>query len=197
MLCLGLAAGAAAGALAGITFGFQRWRQAPSAAFHQVEAIVLARAADVEPGGIVVLGDSIVEQQQIAQLCGRPALNAGISGARVRHFIDLTPRILALARPSRVVVALGANDLRGPKATSPAQLERQFQQVLDAAGPRPIVMGVAGTGAEEINRRLSAVTHTQGGTFVAPLPVALTVDGVHPSSEGKREWRRRIEAACD
>jgi hypothetical protein len=185
------------GALAGVAFGFHRWRQSPSAAFHQTESIVLARAGDVAPGGIVVLGDSIVEQQQIDRLCGLPVLNAGISGARIGHYVGLTPRVLTLARPSRVVVALGTNDLRGRKPTSPTEFEQQVQQVLAEAGPRPIVVGVAGPQAKSLNNVLAAAARARGGVFVEPPPVDLTSDGVHLSAAGKREWRRRVEAACD
>jgi lysophospholipase L1-like esterase len=185
------------GVVAGGAFGFHRWRQSPSAAFHQTESIVLARAGDVAPGGIVVLGDSIVEQQQIDRLCGLPVLNASISGARIGHYIDLMPKVLTLARPSRVVVALGTNDLRGRKPTSGTQFKQQLQQVLAEAGPRPIVVGVAGPQAESLNNLLAAAARAHGGVFVEPPPASLTTDGVHLSADGKRDWRRRVEAACD
>jgi lysophospholipase L1-like esterase len=109
----------------------------------------------------------------------------------------MTPRVLALARPSRVVVALGTNDLRGPRPTPPAEFERQLQQVLAEAGPRPIVVGIAGPQAVSLNRRLAEAARVRGGVFVEPPPADLTTDGVHLSAEGKREWRRRVEAACD
>ena len=170
------------------------------------------QAANLPPGGAVVLGDSIVELQIFSTLCGRPVLNAGMSGIKTGELADQAPGILAQAHPSLVILAVGANDLTRSTQTPTDQWRRDYARLLRAVGKTPLmIMGIqpfeqgkiysgkidpAGRRIENV--LLPQIASAAGAIYVPPLSSAdgLTSDGVHPNREGARHWQASVEAAC-
>lgn len=73
-------------------------------------AVILSQAEQMPKGGVLVIGDSITERVRFDRLCGLPALNAGISWATSRDWLVDADKVISAARPSIVVVEIGAND---------------------------------------------------------------------------------------
>ncbi len=72
-----------------------------------------AQQGRVQPGAIVFLGSSTVEQFPLEQVFpGKPCLNRGINGDTLGDLIKRLPDSLPLAEPAALVVAIGGNDLR-------------------------------------------------------------------------------------
>lgn len=97
--------------LLGLSLGAWKWRGSAEQ-FHQQAriSVILAQAQQMPPGGILVIGDSITERVRFDTLCGKPALNAGISWATSKDWLPVARQVIAAARPSVVVVSIGTND---------------------------------------------------------------------------------------
>jgi|GEM_PF-826762 len=183
--------------------------------YHMLRAQTLEGQASKRPaGGVLVLGDSIVELQNFTSLCGLPVFNAGISGLTTDRLAGLAPQLVAAARPRLVVVAIGANDTRRDAAVVPEDRWRAaYRKLLTAAGRRPvIVVGVQpiekdkpgaalfdGPAMAARSAVLARIAHAAGAAYVPPLASVqgLTVDGVHLNAEGDRQWQASVEAACE
>jgi lysophospholipase L1-like esterase len=97
--------------------------------------VIELQAKQVEPGGLLVLGDSIMEAMYGDQLCGLPVLNAGVGGTGVDFVAAHVERMLSWSRPSYVLVSVGIND--ATRAGSPrneadlSQWARTYSSLLD------------------------------------------------------------------
>lgn len=161
---------------AGLSLGAVKWRGSAEQ-FHREARMVaiLDQAAQMPAGGVVVIGDSTAEFNHFTQLCGLPALNAGIAWSTPSDWLDDAPKVIRAAKPSVVVLALGSN-LDPDWQTS----FRTLANLSDfAVAPR--------------NRDVAAYIATV-------LPVAGGAhsyrDDKHPDAQGAAEWRASIEAAC-
>ena len=182
--------------------------------YHTLRAQTLEGQAAKRPaGGVLVLGDSIIELQNFTSLCGLPVINAGISGLTTDRLAGLAPQLVAAARPRLVVVAIGANDTRRDAAVVSAdQWRAAYRKLLAAAGRRPvIVVGVQpiekdkpgaapfdGPAMAARSAALVRIARAAGAAYVPPLASVqgLTVDGIHLNAEGDRQWQTSVEAAC-
>lgn len=101
----------AIGVLAGGALGALKWRRSAEQ-FHREArmAVILAQAGEMSPGGVLVIGDSVTERVKFDRLCGRPALNAGISWSTSNDWLPDVHAVIAAARPSVIVLEIGSND---------------------------------------------------------------------------------------
>lgn len=84
------------------------------------------------PHPVVLLGDSLSEQNPVRELASLPVLNMGISGDEIRHPEGgVLPRLnlLPLARPSHVMLLVGINDLNNSHKTV-ASLEPEYDELV-------------------------------------------------------------------
>jgi len=90
-------------------------------------AMIQAQIAQAGHGGVLFLGDSNTEGAILPQkLCGKATINAGIGGATVGTFSNSAHRLLQEAKPSAIVIALGANDAWGSRSTPRDLFRKQY-----------------------------------------------------------------------
>ena len=219
-LCLGVAAILLAGlGYVGAKAIYREGRMAgarsvPGKALYSAWRVLILRnqAAKAEVGAVMVVGDSIVEQQNFTRLCGRPVFNAGITAATTGVVADAIPSVVKAGRPAMIVVAVGINDASHDIATPFADWRAHYRTLLSRLGDVPLVIvGVQPTEERKLGQRghdlalvraqnaaLPALAAEVGGRFVAPLPsaVGLTIDGTHLNAEGDRRWQAAVERAC-
>lgn len=137
---------------------------------------------------IVIMGDSITEMARLPEMIGdKPAVNAGIGGATISDFEAEAPRLLAgSARPSLIVVALGANDAKS------ATVQRDYAELLSRLkklAPRLLAVAVAG-GTNLINAQIRAAADSEDVQFVQPaIPAgSMLPDRIHLNAAGYRAW---------
>ncbi len=157
-------------------------------------------ARQAGPGQMLLVGDSIVEMQALPPLCGLTAINAGISGARSTDLVDFAESAIALTRPSKIVFAVGVNDLR--HGTGLDAWTARTTELIGLWPGKPIIVGITPlkdrdrTTAERMNDVLRHLAKARGGVFVTGLTSQETFDGVHPSPAGAKAWQARIDGAC-
>jgi lysophospholipase L1-like esterase len=85
---------------------------APLGHWHHTVRIFMIKAqgGQTEPGGIILIGDSITEGIFLDRVCGLSVINAGIGGAGVSLFNSNLEDILSTSKPSVAFIALGVND---------------------------------------------------------------------------------------
>jgi len=176
------------------------------------ERIIATQAAQMKPGGAVILGDSIVELQTFDSLCGLPVLNAGLSGSTTGGLAARSAAIISAARPSLVVFAVGVNDGHGGKMSQGDEWLTQYRMLLRSAGTakiiivgiQPIEPGMRNSGAYDMagiaarNRAIERLAAEAGAIHVRPMPDAagMTTDGVHLNAAGMRRWQAKLASAC-
>lgn len=186
----------------------------PAGHLHSVvrRQAILSQAEQVPAGGVVILGDSIVEFLFLDRICGQTVLNAGIGSGTIKEVLTLCEAVLERARPASVIISVGVND---------AQLSRQrdieawlghYDKLLRALSAyRVFVMAINPVEAGKplgdnyfdqsfINRQnlgLIALSKKHGANYIPPTAAAtgLTSDGVHPNELGNRALKTRIETA--
>jgi lysophospholipase L1-like esterase len=182
-----------------------------AANYRDRKMVSLMQEAEKAPAGVTLLiGDSIAERAWVPTMCGRAVFNAGISAARVQDMIEPAKDLAAKIKPDRIIVALGVNDINDWAATSAADFERAYRELLSGLGNRPVTlvavqpiesgkpissgMNAAMIGPENvIIRRIASETRA---TFVNSLRAMPTLDGAHPTVEGGRMWVANIEHSC-
>lgn len=176
--------------------------RAPITEAYAVEARRFRLAdATTDPNAILIVGDSIVDRSAPESLCGRPVINAGLSGSGVREWLSED-----VGFPARTaVVALGLNDARAE--TNVHQWRADYEALIDRLGKDRIVLVQimpfeAADFSEPVrlslNREIQAVGEERHLRVIAPLPSAqgLTMDGLHFNSRGTSAWRAQIESLC-
>lgn len=179
------------------------------------KTVSLLQEADKAPrDSVLMIGDSITERAWAPTLCGRPALNAGVSAARTVDMVDLAKALSDKTHPSLTVVALGTNDA-GWGATPIDQFKQDYRALLaPIRGPmmivgippieaaklspamvgRPVAEMSAAIAAQNVALEQIAAEHH--AIFVRPLAAMPTLDGAHPTAEGGRMWVGNIERSC-
>ena len=170
---------------------------------------IRAQAAQVHQGGVVLLGDSIIEALAMPDVCGLPTLNAAIGGIGVASVARYAQEFLPVAKPLIVVVGVGVNDAGISIKPPLAEWARHYADILrtvHAAQATPVVINVlpvekAGSLTSqfdsrrivEMNRELRRLAAHVGGIDVDTdalfadaggfMKSGGTVDGVHPTLE--------------
>lgn len=178
---------------AGVATGYVRWHR-PATNNKVYRALVIReQARELPEGGVLVIGDSLIERQRQPDFCGLPTLNAGIGGATSGELLALVAD-LAPARPKRLVINAGANDML--QGVPPAQLQDNIERMLGAfEGVAAIVVGVPGGGPAD--EALRAAAQPTNATFL-PWPVLQsedTIDGLHLAPSGSVKWSRAVARA--
>lgn len=152
---------------------------------------LLSQAQAAGKSDTLVLGDSIVEGNSLTGLCGS-TFAAGIGGGSVVDLAKVAPDLIAATRPGHIVVALGTNDVLEKKAEG-LEFEKRYLSLLASLPVKPFALvGVLNGPNDFIKRTASAI----GAAYIAPLPVSLLKDGIHPNLAGLKVWRDRVARAC-
>ena len=178
-------------------------------------SVLAAEAEDFPRGGVLVLGDSIVERQYIAHLCGRPVLNAGISGITAGRMSEVAPPIVAAADPALVVVAVGVNNAIVWRATSAVIAQRSLEALLTGLRGRTLILvGIQPVepnravprphepwsmyGVAQVRAMMPDLARRFGASYVPPLAATgnRTADGIHLTPAAAAEWQAAVERAC-
>lgn len=187
------------GAAAGLAVGYARWHRTWDP-FEFRRWVSLNRAEAAPRGGVLVVGDSIVEQQHLPDLCGLPAFNVGLSSSRSRDHAPMVADLVATVQPKWVVIASGTNDVGLTPRTPLAEWTPVVSSMIDAAGPRAIVVGITASKetplADQYNQELERIVVRAGGRYVDPIPTSQTKDGLHLNARGRQTWKSRVERAC-
>lgn len=186
----------ALGACLGVGAGAVKWRRSTADIFDAKRALILNRAKDMPPGGVLVIGDSIVERQRLERICGLPALNAGMGSARIGDAAPIVAPLLTLTKPSRIVVAFGPNHFLNGNDDDLDAFAAAMDNLLSQAPPRPIVVGMTAPATHPANDAMRRLAEKHGGAFVEGVPAEMTEDGLHLNRDGLGGWKRRVEAAC-
>jgi hypothetical protein len=172
---------------------------------------ILSQAHQVRPGGIVILGDSIVEFAYLDSICGHPVFNAGLGGSILEDVVNLSEPVLEQAKPSFVIISVGVNDAEKARARSIEEWLRRYDILLNALTKyrvfvmaidpvepeKPLVRYLDLSFIERENEGLMTLSAKHGVIFISPTSVmtGLTMDGVHPNEIGYRAYRSRLESA--
>ena len=202
----------------GYKAGLTRTKELADAHFESRATAILSQAKQRE-WPIVVLGDSHTELAMIDRLCGKPVLNAGISGARIGRMAKFGSELLREIEPSLVIVALGTNDAWAHDPTETASFEADYRKLLDEArlaGATVVALTVPPVANEGMGRASAfdpAVILARNRTIESlnvpvidvakvlsdedgSLPPEFTDDGVHPNKTGYDLWKERLSRAC-
>ena len=76
------------------------------------DIVISSHRAAVGPGGVLFVGDSLVEGFYWNRLSSRPVLNAGYSGIWTEALESRVPLLLQSAKPGIAVLLVGTNDAK-------------------------------------------------------------------------------------
>jgi lysophospholipase L1-like esterase len=160
---------------------------------------------------VVIIGDSITEAALLpSSICGHDIVNAGIGGMTVGSYLPFAKKLLAGRRVQSIIVALGTND----SISSTAHIEKDYANLIDElakhttslllAGLPPVEMGgeLAGryfdqASADRNNAAIRSLAAARHLPFVdlrsAMHGDSLTVDGIHLTAGGYRQWREAVQ----
>jgi lysophospholipase L1-like esterase len=189
--------------LAGVAIGFlltsavsiayiHWWLPSPASEYIRNRSVhLVSQAQAAGKADTLVLGDSIVEENALDDLCGR-TFAAGIGGATVADLAKIAPALVAATHPRRIVLALGTNDvLRRIGEGSP--FRERYLSLLASLSVKPFALVGVANGQNDFIRRTAS---TIGATYVPPIVPALTSDGIHPTLPGRKLWKARVARAC-
>lgn len=168
-----------------------------------------------QPGGIVLLGDSITQQLPEEEFFpGRNVMNQGIGGDRVKGMVDRLD-LVARARPSAIYLMAGCNDTNFPVGTR-EELWANYEALtagLKEAAPKAkvTIMSVLPFGSRleknnpfvhEANALLAGLARKHGYRFVDLTPWVTdeqgnlrddyTSDAVHLTARGYEAWMEAV-----
>ncbi len=165
------------------------------------------------PGGLLFLGDSIVEGFYWNRIGSLPVLNAGYSGIWTEALEPKVPRLLDAAKPRLAALLVGTNDAKkGCSESNLDAVEGHFEQTLrhfDAASvpclvitPPPVETGKRLTSfysveaMASLSRRIVRIAQAHGAGIIdmhkafsgenGEARAGLTMDGIHLSAQGYR-----------
>lgn len=198
---------------------FSRLRSRPDAMgeYRRARADLLASLETRGPE-LLLLGDSLTDRGEWAELLGPGVINRGVASDRVRDAAARAPEA-GRRDPKRIAVLIGINDLlHGASAADVARDYGDLITALQREAPRArlfiqSVLPVRRVGDAEavnpgavqaLNARLAALSAERGAVFVdlAPrfaaaggeLDPSLTTDGVHLTARGYQLWRDALRA---
>lgn len=159
---------------------------------------------------IVVLGDSIVRQAELARsLCKRPVVNASIDGSTTSSGLDgMLKKAIGDKKAALIVVSLGMNDAETD--VSEENYRKNYAALLTAMKPMTSRLAVVAvtpleTGKPEVGHRKQAIldgynsalpdiARDAGAAFIAmpAMPAGFSTDGVHLSASGQAVWAKVV-----
>lgn len=172
------------------------------------------------PGGLLFVGDSIVEGFYWNRIGPLAVLNAGYSGIWSEALEPKVPRLLEAARPRIAVLLVGTNDAK--KGCSESDLDavaRHFERIVrhsEAHGvpfvvmtPPPVEPGrrltsfYSAVAMASLSRRIVKIAEEHGAGVIdmhkafshenGEARAGMTVDGIHLSSGGYRLMHDMLE----
>ena len=174
--------------------------------------VELFASYDVQPGDVVMLGDSITEGADWPALFPRVRIhNQGIGGDDT----DGVLRRLALVtdrRPGKVFVMIGTNDL-GKGVRSADEIVRNIATIVDqirADSPTTKIylqsvlprLRRRADQVSSVNRGIETLAQERGATWIDLRPIfdqgdggmnlRLAPDALHPNAEGNRLWSESL-----
>jgi lysophospholipase L1-like esterase len=177
-------------------------------------SMVRDRLSAADAGAVIFLGDSITLRAPLpARICGHPTVNAGINGIDAATYLSALDTIGDF-KAAAIILALGTNNAKRINTTDFAKnFAEDYAALLKTVAARAPVVVLVGlppiedgtetpdfdrAAAERINREIQALANRMGSPFVdmrAAMSIdhPLTIDGVHPSSQGFKVWLRAIE----
>jgi lysophospholipase L1-like esterase len=129
------------------------------------DIVIASHRAAVGPGGLLFVGDSLVEGFYWNRVGSLPVLNAGYSGIWTEALEPRIPLLLQSASPSLAVLLVGTNDAK--KDCTEAALQRVSEHFVDL--------------------------HKAFGDGSGAAREGLTTDGVHLSAEAYRQLHGVLE----
>lgn len=198
-------------------YRFEQWHAVPEYPLYRGTAI-LRQASMIPSGGVLFIGDSIVDQAYLPTLCDVPVLNAGMSGATVADLIPIALDAIKLAKPSRVLISVGINNaLPKSKDVSVENYSQQLDLIISAALATGAKVGLMTQTAvcrdeafglelsklkaiDAAIRQMAQRRHVQiidaSIALAGPngeMPAASTIDGVHLTAAGYFIWNSKIQ----
>ncbi|MFO0555597.1 MAG: GDSL-type esterase/lipase family protein [Polyangiaceae bacterium] len=193
----------------------------PSAGEYRAGRLALFETLGVPSGALVIVGDSISDRAEWAELLGRAdVVNRAIAGETVRGALEWIERA-ANPQARGLAVLLGVNDLLNGR--KPAEVAVDYGALLArvrssapelpllAVGVLPVRDGSAGAGfvspvdIAATNTAIRASAEEHGATFADPgrdlrdssgaLDADLTTDGVHLNGVGYRRLASALAPA--
>ncbi len=164
----------------------------------------------IEAGSIIFLGDSLTQGLNVAALT-KPAINYGIGMDTSLGLLQRIPQYESLKRASKVVIAIGINDLLRIKR-SPPDILKNYQKILEILPTEadvliqsvfPVDERIGLTGINEkilqLNSMLRVLAKEKKHDFIdlrepfvekdGNLKEKFHIgDGLHLSSEGYKQW---------
>jgi len=174
------------GVVTGLAAGRARWHRVTSPYFYHRLTVIGEHAAQTQSGGLLVIGDSVVERMKFGSVCG-PVVNAGVGSSTTEDFRPAVKELVRKARPSRVIVALGNNDV---ERLSESRFADNMQSIIGDLGGLPVTL------VGEYTRKLDRIIRPLGPFVPWPLRDDETFDGVHPTEAGKLAWQRAVLGDC-
>lgn len=151
----------------------------------------VSQLVDSDQPFAAILGDSLVERAFSEGLCDLPVINAGIGRATAGELLGLST-ILRDADPEVRILAAGVND--ASRGVSLAEFSEDYGKLVHEFEPT-IVVGITGERSGEFNEVIRTIASS--AVFVEPLERRFLVnDGIHYTTKGAHEWRRRLNQAC-
>ena len=184
------------------------------------DIVIASHRSAVGPGGLLFVGDSLVEGFYWNRIASLPVLNAGYSGIWTEALEPRVPLLLQSASPGIAVLLVGTNDAK--KDCTEATLDavtRHFETIIrhfEAAAVPVIVMtpppierakrltsfysadamaSLRGRIVQIADRRAAAIVdlHTAFGDGAGAGREGLTTDGVHLSAKAYRQLHDILE----
>ena len=166
--------------------------------------------SSVEAGSVIFLGDSITQGLNVAAVT-HPAINYGIGMDTSLGLLQRIPQYQSLANASKIVVAIGVNDLMRTSRNNAGTLEN-YQRILEslpegvpvliqAIFPVDERQGMTGTNSRirALNQSLKTLAESRNAAYLdlegkfanaeGNLKHELHAgDGLHLSAQGYRLW---------
>lgn len=147
-------------------------RSRPTAHFADMRvAAINAQLAEAEPDYVLLAGDSHAEMDPVTRFCGRPVINAGVSGMRASEYAAVADRFRPVTPPALSVLTIGTNDLRvSSNPLDPATLAR-FDAAASTLVGRLRAMGGATvvTAVPPLDREVAKLDAAAVPTYAARL----------------------------
>lgn len=185
---------------------------------HKARRRAQFQALSPSPGRVVFLGDSIVEGGMWEEwLPTLPTSNRGISGDTVGEVMARLD--VSIASPRAIALMIGTNDLHGlGHSSDPQSIASQVRELVaalqDRAAGAPIILhsvtprsSLFAERIRELNTRYRTIAEESGTSFVDLWPAfaetrgairsEFTLDGIHLSPAGYREWAAILRPVLD
>jgi lysophospholipase L1-like esterase len=184
------------------------------------DIVIGSHRSAVGPGGLLFVGDSLVEGFYWNRLGSLPVLNAGYSGIWTEALEPRVPLLLNSAEPGIAALLVGTNDAKKDRGEGSLDgVAEHFDRIIrhfEAAAvpvivltPPPIEQGKRLTGfysAEAMasfSRRIVQIAHGRAAAIVdlqkafgdneGAARKGVTTDGVHLSAQAYRELHHMLE----